>query len=73
MDDDELSAGNWEALLLATLSRARDQLPTGPFTEEQLAEMPTADRHRAALGQDIDQLFRIADNRGMHIDTEPRT
>jgi hypothetical protein len=63
MEDARMSDRNWEALLLATLERARRHFPSGPFEKEDLEKMSTTERRQAALGADIDNILSIADER----------
>ena len=58
-----MSDRNWEALLLATLKRARGHLPTGPFEKKDLEKMSTIERKQSELGADIDNILEMAEER----------
>ena len=54
---------NWEALLLATLRRARDVLPGPGCTEESIDKMDSSLQGSARLGMDIDEILEMAEER----------
>ena len=54
---------NWQALLIATLRRARDQCPSGPFTDEELATLEPVQRSQAELGTNIDDILNEQEER----------
>lgn len=59
-----MNARNWEALLLATLRRARDVMPGPGCTPESIAKMKDPnERSRARVGVDIDDVLDTAAER----------
>jgi hypothetical protein len=64
MFEAKMNTRNWTQLLLATLERCRGHLPTGPFTDEEIGKLNDIERSKAELKQDIDELFKLAAERG---------
>lgn len=54
---------NWELLLIATLKRALDLCPSGPFTQEELDKLDSVKRYGAELRSDIDNILEEYEER----------